>query len=91
MGSGDDAVGPQGHVTHVRRVGQHRDHEVDLHIKDLTNALETSHGLGVPLPLSASVLEMMTALKADGHGKDDHSGLVQYYELLARTQVTDGA
>lgn len=64
---------------------------VDLHIKDLTNALETSHGLGAPLPLTASVLEMMTALKADGHEKDDHSGLVQYYELLARTQVTDGA
>jgi 2-hydroxy-3-oxopropionate reductase len=60
---------------------------IDLHIKDLTNALETSHDVGVPLPLTAAVLEMMTALKADGHQKDDHSGLVQYYEMLARTQV----
>jgi hypothetical protein len=34
---------------------------------------------------------MMTALKADGHGTDDHSGLVQYYEMLARTQVTGDA
>jgi len=64
---------------------------IDLHIKDLTNALETSHDVAVPLPLTASVLEMMTALKADGHEKDDHSGLVQYYETLARTQVAGGA
>ncbi len=64
---------------------------LDLHIKDLNNALETSHNIGVPLLLTASVLEMMTALKADGHEKDDHSGLVQFYEMLARTQVTGGA
>lgn len=60
---------------------------IDLHIKDLTNALETSHAVGVPLPLTAAVLEMMTALKADGHGTDDHSGLLQHVEALARTRI----
>lgn len=60
---------------------------IDLHIKDLTNALETSHGIGVPLPLTASVLEMMHALKVDGLGSADHSALVQYYEKLAKTEV----
>ena len=53
---------------------------INLHIKDLVNALDTSHGVGAPLPLTAAVLEMLTALQADGHEGEDHSGLVQYYE-----------
>jgi 2-hydroxy-3-oxopropionate reductase len=60
---------------------------IDLHIKDLLNALDTSHQVDVPLPLTAAVLEMFTALRADGHEKDDHSGLVQYYERLADVRV----
>lgn len=64
---------------------------IDLHINDLTNALETSHEAGVPRPLTAAVLEMFTALKADGHATDDHSGLVQYYEMLANTQIETSA
>jgi 2-hydroxy-3-oxopropionate reductase len=65
---------------------------IKLHMKDLVNALDTSHGVGASLPLTASVLEMLTALEAAGHGGDDHSGLVQYYETLAKTSVeTDRA
>ena len=60
---------------------------INLHMKDLTNALDTSHEVGVPLPLTAAVMEMFTALKADGHESEDHSGLVQYYEALAKTQL----
>ena len=30
---------------------------------------------------------MMTALKADGHDAEDHSGLVQHYERLAGVEV----
>ena len=60
---------------------------IELHIKDLVNALDTSHGVGAPLPLTAAVLEMLTALKANGHQSEDHSGLVQYYEALAETSV----
>jgi 2-hydroxy-3-oxopropionate reductase len=37
------------------------------------------------LPLTATVLEMMTAPKAARHESEDHSGLVQYYERLAGT------
>jgi 2-hydroxy-3-oxopropionate reductase len=65
---------------------------IKLHMKDLVNALDTSDGVGASLPLTASVLEMLTALEAAGHGGDDHSGLVQYYETLAKTSVeTDRA
>jgi 2-hydroxy-3-oxopropionate reductase len=60
---------------------------INLHIKDLVNALDTSHEVGASLPLTAAVLEMMTALRADGHESDDHSGLVQYYEQLAKTVI----
>ena len=60
---------------------------IKLHVKDLVNALDTSHGVGASLPLTASVLEMLTALDTAGHGGDDHSGLVQFYETLAQTSV----
>lgn len=60
---------------------------IDLHIKDLNNAMNTGHEIGSPLPLTAQVMEMMQQLKADGHQKDDHGGLVQYYEKLAGIEI----
>jgi 2-hydroxy-3-oxopropionate reductase len=60
---------------------------IDLHIKDLNNVLETSHELGIPLPMSAAVMEMMQALKADGLGQDDHCSIVRYYEKIANVIV----
>jgi len=60
---------------------------INLHIKDLNNALETAHDVGVPLPLTAGVMEIMQALKVDGCGDNDHGGLVKYYEKLAKTEV----
>ena len=60
---------------------------IDLHIKDLANALETGHEVGVPLPLTSQVMEMMQALKVDGKSGNDHSGIVQYYEKLAQFEA----
>lgn len=60
---------------------------IKLHIKDLANVLETSHELGVPLPLTASVMEMMQALRVDGLEEADHASLVKYYEKLAQVEV----
>ncbi len=60
---------------------------INLHIKDLNNILETGHEVGVPLPLSASVMEMMQGLKADGHGDKDHGSLVLFYEKMANVEV----
>ena len=56
---------------------------IDLHIKDLNNALETGHAVGASLPLTASVMEMLQNLHADGRGQEDHSALLRYYEKLA--------
>ena len=60
---------------------------INLHIKDLGNVLETSHEIGVSLPLSAVVMEIMQALKADGMGDLDHGAMVQFYEKLAHVEV----
>jgi 2-hydroxy-3-oxopropionate reductase len=60
---------------------------LNLHIKDLANALDTAHEIGAPLPLTASVMEMMQALRVDGLGDADHSALAQYYEKLAKIEV----
>jgi 2-hydroxy-3-oxopropionate reductase len=61
---------------------------INLHIKDLTNAMEAGHEVGAPLPLTSAVLEMMYGLKVDGHEFDDHSSLLKYYEKLANTEVS---
>jgi hypothetical protein len=65
----------------------HPGFRINLHIKDLANVLETSHEIGVPLPLTASVMEMMQALKADGLGDLDHCGRIRYYEKMAKVEV----
>lgn len=61
--------------------------KIDLHIKDMGNIMDTGHGVGVPLPLSAAVMEMMQALKVENMGDADHSALVRYYEKMANCEV----
>lgn len=56
--------------------------KIDLHIKDIENALETGHKVGAPLPLTAAVMEMLQILHADGCGEEDHSAISKYYEKL---------
>jgi 2-hydroxy-3-oxopropionate reductase len=61
---------------------------IELHIKDLANVLETSHEVGVPLPLTAVVFEIMQALKVDGMQGLDHGGIIRYYEKMAKVEVS---
>jgi 2-hydroxy-3-oxopropionate reductase len=60
---------------------------INLHIKDLNNVLGTSHNLGIPLPLTAAVMEMMQGLQADGLGGEDHCSLVKYIEKIANVTI----
>lgn len=60
---------------------------IELHIKDLMNALDTAHELGIPVPLSSAIMEVMQSLKVDGKGSDDHGGIIQFYEQLAKVEV----
>lgn len=61
--------------------------KIDLHIKDLNNALETGHNVGAPLPLTALAMEMLQSLHADGCGGDDHSAIAKYYEKITGSDI----
>jgi 2-hydroxy-3-oxopropionate reductase len=63
---------------------------IELHIKDLQNALDTAHAIGVPVPLTGQIMEIMQALRVDGKQQDDHGGIIQIYEKLAG-QLVRGA
>lgn len=60
---------------------------IKLHIKDLLNALQTAHEVGVPMPLTSQVMVSMQALKVDGCEEDDHCGIIQFYEKMAQVKV----
>lgn len=63
--------------------------KIDLHIKDLNNALEAGHTVGSPLPLTAAVMEMLYTLRAEGCGQEDHSAISKYYELITKATIGD--
>jgi 2-hydroxy-3-oxopropionate reductase len=63
---------------------------IELHIKDLQNALDTAHETGTPIPLTSQIMEIMQALKVDGKQTDDHGGIIQFYEKLADVKVRKG-
>ena len=60
---------------------------VELHIKDLTNALNAAHAISAPVPLSGQLMEIMQSVKADGCDKEDHSSIVRFYEKLSNVTV----
>lgn len=60
---------------------------IELHIKDLNNALNAGHSTSTALPLTSQVMEMMQALKNDGCGVEDHSAVVRYYEKISNVSV----
>ena len=60
---------------------------IELHIKDLTNAINAAHAISAPSPLTAQLMEMMQFLKSEGLEKNDHSSLVKYYEKISSTSI----
>lgn len=60
---------------------------IDLHIKDLNNALDTGHGVGAPMILTSAVQEMMQWLHNHDGGSDDHSGILKYYERITGVEL----
>jgi len=61
--------------------------KVDLHIKDLNNVLDCAHSVGAPVPMTASVMEIMQWLHTNGYGNSDHSAIAKYYEHLTGIQI----
>ena len=61
--------------------------KIDLHIKDLRNAINTGNAQEAYLPLTAQVMEMLQTLHADGLGDSDHSAIVRFYEKVTGTEI----
>ena len=60
---------------------------IDLHIKDIANALQTGKELNAPLPMTGLIAQIMQALKVKGHGSSDHSAIVTFVEQLADVEI----
>lgn len=60
---------------------------IELHIKDLTNAMNASRAVDMELPMTEKVLEMMKILAEEGMGKCDHSAVLRYYEEQESVEV----
>ena len=58
---------------------------IRLHEKDMKIALAAGAEYGVPLMVSSTVAQMMTATRSMGNGDLDHSGLVKFVEEMAKT------
>lgn len=61
--------------------------KIGLHYKHLAVIMETGRALGVPLPVTALVQEMFSALRVKGRGSLDHSAVITLLEDLARIEV----
>jgi 2-hydroxy-3-oxopropionate reductase len=60
---------------------------IDLHHKDLGIALQTAREYGVALPNTATVDQMLQALRSNGRGDRDHSALLTLIEDLAQHTI----
>ena len=61
--------------------------KIDLHIKDLNNALDCAHSVGSPVPMTAAVQEILQWMHNHEGGNKDHSAIAQYYEYLTGIQI----
>lgn len=55
---------------------------IELHIKDLQNALDTSHSINVSTPFTSLAMDILQSLKAHNHEKEDHSAIARFYEKI---------
>lgn len=61
--------------------------KVDLHIKDLKNALDTAEGVNSPSIMTQEAMKMLQYLHDNGEGQNDHSAIAHYYEKLAGIEI----
>ena len=60
---------------------------IRLHQKDLNNAMSTARDLGVPVPVTSLLQQVMGSLVNDGKGDSDHSAIVNFVEAMAHTEI----
>lgn len=61
--------------------------KINLHQKDLRNALKTAEANNVCLLLTAQVQQMLSSLIANGKGELDHSAIATFVETASQVEV----
>jgi 2-hydroxy-3-oxopropionate reductase len=62
---------------------------IELHYKDINNAVQTANSLNLPLQVTANLQQVLAALMEWGKGKNDHSAILHYVEQLSGVTVTN--
>ncbi len=60
---------------------------IELHLKDITNAMETANELQLPLQVTSNLHQVLKSLVIEGNGKDDHSGILKFVENQSGVEV----
>jgi 2-hydroxy-3-oxopropionate reductase len=61
---------------------------IALHNKDLNNAIQTGKELGVGLPVTSLVQQMIVSLMNEGKGSSDHSAIANFIEDMAGVKIS---
>ena len=60
---------------------------IELHYKDINNAMEAARDLNIPLQVTANLQQVLTSLVTKGEGKSDHSAIAKHVEGLAGVEI----
>lgn len=60
---------------------------LDLMVKDLTTAVDLAHATATPTPFGAACRELWAAAQAQLESGADHTAVVRWFEMLARTTL----
>ena len=63
---------------------------MDLMVKDLTTAIELAREMGIPALFSSACRELWVAAQSGLESGVDHTGVVRWFEELARLQLKNG-
>jgi len=62
---------------------------IELHFKDINNAMATAKELNVPLQVTANLQQVLTSLVEMGDGKNDHAAILRYVERISGVEVSN--
>ena len=60
---------------------------IELHYKDINNAMEAARDLNIPLQVTANLQQVLTSLVTKGEGKSDPSAIAKHVEDLAGVEI----
>ncbi len=60
---------------------------IELHYKDINNAMQTARELNIPLQVTANLQQVLGSLVVNGHGADDHAGILKFVEMASGIEV----